>query len=151
MRYAAISVLCVVLHSTVPALGAQQLAAEGSTPGQSIQIRDLVRDEAGNLTLRFTLINDSTRGISGVMLREKPSDSARKPSGVLLVDEATQTEYRPQRGADGQCVCSDMPNTGHGERANLWVKFDQVPRTVTRATIEVKSFEPVHNVPVTSP
>jgi hypothetical protein len=96
------------------------------------------------------LINDSPNGISGVMLRERPSDAGNKPSGVVLVDNATQTEYRPQRGADGQCVCSVMPNTGRGERANLWVKFAGVPATVNRVTVEVKTFEPIA-VPVTGP
>ena len=134
-----------------PALGAQALRAEGSKPGQAIEIRELKRDEVGNLTLRFILINDSPNGISGVMLRARPQDSARKPSGVILVDEATQTEYTPQRGADGECVCSDMPNTGRGERANLWVKFDKIPPTLNRVTVEVRSFEPINGVPVTGP
>jgi hypothetical protein len=135
----------------LPADSAQQLRAEGNTPGQSITIRDLVRDQQGNLTLRFMLVNDSPNGISGVMLRERLDDAANKPSGVKLVDEATQTEYRPMRGADGQCVCSEMPNTGQGERANLWVRFNGVPPSVNRVTVEVKAFEPVSGVPITGP
>lgn len=141
----------VVLLSAGRAAAAQELTAEGATPGQSIVIRDLKRDQAGNVTLRFRLINDSCCGVSGVMLREHREDDGDKPSGVKLIDEATQTEYRPLRGADGQCVCSEMPNTGKGERANLWVKFAGVPATVKAMAVEVKTFEPVQGVPVTGP
>ena len=129
----------------------QPFVAEGSTPGQSIQIRDVRRDPAGTVTVRFTLINDSCCGVSGVMLREKGSDSGDKPSGVKLVDAATQTTYLPLRGADGQCVCSEMPNTGKGERANLWVRFAPLPREVAKVSVYVKTFEPVDGVPITTP
>src|SRR3712207_2740499 len=115
MRLLLTAVLGGALLAT-PAVG-QELVAEGATPGQSIKIRDLKRDAAGNLTLRYTLINDSCCGVSYVMLRAEDDRDTRKPSGVKLIDEATQTEYRPMRGADGHCVCSDMPNTGKGERA----------------------------------
>ena len=141
----------VLLSTGRAAAAAQELTAEGATPGQSIVIRDLKRDQAGNVTLRFTLVNDSCCGVSGVMLRESMEDSARRPSGVKLIDEATQTEYRPLRGADGECVCSDMPNTGKGERANLWVKFDRVPAAVKTVSVEVKTFEPVQGVAITGP
>ena len=125
---------------------AQELTAEGATPGQSIVIRDLKRDAAGNLTLRFRLVNDSCCGVSYVMLRGSPGD--KTASGVKLTDEATQTEYLPLRGADGECVCSEMPNTGKGERANLWVKFAGVPAEVKTVSVEVRTFEPVQGVPV---
>ena len=149
MRYLLAAVLgCSLLAAPVLA---QELVAEGATPGQSIKIRDLKRDAAGNLMLRFTLVNDSCCGVSYVMLRAENDPGAKKPSGVRLVDEATQTEYWPMRGADGQCVCSDMPNTGKGERANLWVKFAGVHASVKTASIEVRTFEPVGPVPVTGP
>ena len=130
---------------------AQTFTGEGTTPGQSIQIRSLARDATGAVTLRFLFVNDSARGVSGVMLRENRSDAANKPSGVKLVDEASETAYLPQRGADGQCVCSVMPNTGKGERANLWVKFADVPPGLKKVRVEVKTFEPVPSVPITGP
>ena len=148
MRLLLLSAFAAVLAA--PA-AAQTLKAEGATPGQVIQIRELKRDATGAVTLRFTLVNDSCCGVSGVMLREKGSDSAQKPSGVKLVDEASETPYSPQRGADGQCVCSEMPNTGRGERANLWVKFTGVPATLKAARVEVKTFEPISGVPITGP
>jgi hypothetical protein len=142
-------VLGVVLAcAVISGAAAQELTAEGATPGQSIVIRDLKRDAAGNLTLRFRLVNDSCCGVSGVMLRAQPSDASDKPSGVKLIDEATQREYLPLRGADGECVCSEMPNTGKGERANLWIKFAGVPTEVKTVSVEVKTFEPVSGVPV---
>ena len=55
------------------------------------------------------------------------------------------------RAADGQCACSEMPSTGKGERANLWVKFAGVPATVKTASVEVRTFERVPGVPVTGP
>ena len=138
----------ILLFAALPAAAAAQaLVAEGNKPGQSIQMRDLRRDEAGRLMLRMTLINDSDSGISGVMLREKGSDAGDRPSGVKLTDPQTGKEYRPMRGPDGQCVCGVMPNTSKGERANLWVKFADVPAAVKTASIEVKGFEPV-DVPV---
>ena len=144
--------LSVLVLAMMPAVAvAQALVAEGSTPGQSIQIKDLRRDEAGNLMLRMTLINDSCCGVSGVMLREKGSDSGSKPSGVKLVDDANRKEYVPMRGLDGECVCGVMPNTGKGERANLWVKFEGVPADLRKASVEVKTFEPVSDVPIQGP
>lgn len=130
---------------------AQPLTAEGATPGQSIQIRDLKRDEQGNVTLRYTLVNDSCCGVSGVMLQGHAADEGNRPSGVKLIDEATRTEHIPLRGSDGQCVCSVMPNTGRGERANLWIRFDTVPASVKKVSVEVKTFEPVSGVPITGP
>ena len=125
------------------------LAAEGGTPGQQVQVRDLKRDAAGALMLRYTFINNSCCGVSSVMLRELDTDA--KPSGVKLIDEATQTAYVPARLADGQCACSDMPNTGRGERANLWVKFAEVPPGLKTASVVVRTFEPVTGVPITGP
>jgi hypothetical protein len=135
----------------LPATAQAPRSSEGATPGQSIQIRELKRDATGAVTLRFTLINNSCCGVSGVMLRETRSDSAQKPSGVKLVDESSETKYAPARGDDGQCVCSEMPNTGKGERANLWVKFTGVPATLAKARVEVKTFEPIDGVPITGP
>jgi hypothetical protein len=143
--------LAVLMFAVAPAAAAQPWVGEGVTPRQSIQIRELKRDATGAVTVRFTFVNDSDRGVSGVMLRENRSDSARKPSGVKLVDEATETAYLPERGADGQCVCSEMPNTGKGQRANLWVKFQGVPPALKKARVEVKTFEPVPSVPITGP
>lgn len=146
------ALLYSIFFLAVPALACAQapIVAEGSVPGQSIQIRDLRREPTGLLMLRMTLVNDSDSGVSGVMLREKPSDDGNRPSGVKLTDPATGRQYRPLRGPDGHCVCGVMPNTGRGERANLWVKFDQVPTTLASATIEVRGFEPV-DVPVLPP
>jgi hypothetical protein len=123
------------------------IVSQGAVPGQSIQVRDLRREPAGTLMLRMTLVNDSDQGISGVMLRESGSDASDRPSGVKLTDPATGRQYRPMRGPDGQCVCGVMPNTGKGERANLWVKFADVPATLQTASVEVKGYEPV-DVPV---
>ena len=150
MRYPLLTAVLSCCLLATPVAG-QELIAEGATPGQSIKIRDLKRDAAGNLTLRFTLINDSCCGVSSVMVRAEGDWDAKGPSGVKLVDEATQTEYRPMRGADGQCVCAEMPNTGKGERANLWVKFAGVPASVKTASVELRTFEPVSGVPVTGP
>lgn len=138
------------LASLATPAAAQTLTGEGETPGQSVQIRDLRRDPAGNVTLRFILVNDSNYGVSGVMLRAK-EDGGYKPSGVKLVDEASGKQITPLRSADGQCVCVEMPNTGHGERANLWVKFGQVPVGWKTASVAVPSFEPVSGVPIQGP
>jgi hypothetical protein len=145
------ALLFSALLLAAPALAyAQVPVSQGNVPGQSIQIRELRRDATGTLMLRMILVNDSERGISGVMLRETGSDDGDRPSGVKLTDPATGKQYKPLRGPDGQCVCGVMPNTGRGERANLWVKFAGVPASVTTANIEVKGFEPV-DVPVQSP
>jgi hypothetical protein len=128
---------------------APRLVAEAALPGRSIQIRELKRDATGAVTLRLTLINDACCGISSVMLREKDTDQT--PSDVKLIDEATGTEYRPARTAEGECACSGMPNTSRGGRANLWMRFTSVPPTLTRATVELKTFEQVAGVPITGP
>lgn len=129
---------------------AQALKGEGETPGQSVQIRDLRRDAGGNVMLRFVLVNDSPSGVSGVMLRAK-GDSGYKPSGVKLVDEASGQEIMPSRAADGSCACVETPNTGRGEKANLWVRFADVPADWKAASVSVPTFEPVSGVPIQGP
>lgn len=148
MRAFLLSALTALGFATA-ALAQPPLVAEGAEPGQKIQIRSLSRDSTGAITLRFTLINDSCCGVSGVMLREKGSDSGDKASGVTLTDAASGQQYKPARGPDGQCVCSIMPNTGKGERANIWVKFAPLPADLTKVTVEVKTFEPLADVPIT--
>jgi hypothetical protein len=150
MRALLLTGLLAAVVTTAAAATAQTLTAEGAEPGQKIQIRNLTRDSSGALTLRFLLINDSCCGVSGVMLREKGSDSADHASGVVLTDE-TGAQYRPARGPDGQCLCSIMPNTGRGERANIWVKFAAMPSEARKVTVEVKTFEPIPDVPITGP
>lgn len=149
MRALLLGVLFAFAGATAATAQASALVAEGATPGQSIQIRSLARDSAGAVTLRFTLVNDSCCGVSGVMLREQRSDAGNKASGITLTDEASGQTFKPLRGADGQCVCSIMPNTGKGERANIWVKFAPLPAEVKKVTVEVKTFEPVADVPLT--
>jgi len=129
---------------------AQALTGEGETPGQSVQIRDLRRDAAGHVVLRFVLVNDSPNGVSGVMLRAK-GDSGYKPSGVTLVDEQSGKTIRPMRAPDGSCACVETPNTGRGERANLWVKFADVPDDWKSVNVAVPTFEPVYAVPIQGP
>jgi hypothetical protein len=129
---------------------AQTLTGEGETPGQSVQIKDLRRDAAGNVTLRFLLVNESGSGISGVGLRA-PGDSGYKVSGVKLVDEASGKAILPLRSADGSCVCVEVPNTGRGEKANLWVKFGPTPPEWKTASVAVQTFEPVSGVPIQGP
>ena len=143
-------VFALFLASLAAPVAAQTLTGEGETPGQSVQIRDLRRDAAGNLMLRFVLVNDSPNGVSAVMLRAK-GDSGYKPSGVKLVDEASGQEIKPLRTPDGECVCVETPNTGRGERANLWVKFGPVPPGWKTASVAVPTFEPVSGVPIQGP
>ena len=143
-------VLALLAASLATTAAAQTLTGEGETPGQSVQVRDLRRDAAGNVTLRFVLVNDSPNGVSGVMLREK-GDEGYKPSGVKLVDEASGKEITPLRSADGDCVCVEMPNTSRGERANLWVKFGGVPADWKAASVAVPTFEPVSGVLIQGP
>lgn len=143
-------VFALFLASLATTAAAQTLTGEGETPGQSVQIRDLRRDAAGNVMLRFVLVNDSPNGVSGVMLRAK-GDGGYKPSGVKLVDEASGQEIQPLRAVDGDCVCVEMPSTSRGERANLWVKFGPVPAEWKTASVSVPTFEPVSGVPIQGP
>ncbi|MDP3766781.1 MAG: hypothetical protein Q8S13_02090 [Dehalococcoidia bacterium] len=143
-------VFALLVASLATSAAAQTLTGEGETPGQSVQIRDLRRDAAGNVTLRFVLVNDSPNGVSGVMLRAE-GDEGYKPSGVKLVDDASGQEITPLRSADGSCVCVETPNTGRGERANLWVKFADVPPEWKAASVAVPTFEPVSGVPIQGP
>ena len=74
----ALLVFALFWVSLATTAAAQVLTGEGETPGQSVQIRDLRRDAAGNVMLRFVFVNDSPTGVSAVMLRAKGETFVKK-------------------------------------------------------------------------
>ncbi len=127
------------------------LVAEGDTPGQRIEIRDLKRDDGGTVTLRFQLINESEQDIGACSsYRDASVDPCGTVGAVHLIDAANKKKYLVVRDAQKLCVCSTgLKTLRKGDRANAWAKFPAPPDAVQKVTVVVPGFEPVENVPIT--
>lgn len=135
----------ISLSAAVPVTAAE-LSAEGQTVGSKIVVRELKRDGAGTVTLRFQLVNDGeaavkTYGVLGEFFTM---------SKITLIDTANKKKYLVVEDAQGHCVCSELKSdVVKGSRFNLWAKFPAPPADVAKITVVVPGFEPV-DVPITA-
>ncbi len=148
-----VSTLAFLLAVTMLAapVSAQQSErkAEGTTPGLSIVIQDLKRDEGNSVTLRFQLINETDKPIGvGGKFQERASDS-NAIGGVHLIDNVNKKKYLVVRDTTGKCACAEIRNIDKGARANLWAKLAAPPEGIDKITVVVPEFQPIDNVPIT--
>lgn len=138
--------LATQLSTIGPAAGAPNLTGEGQTDGTKIVVREVKRDAASTVTLRFQLVNDGATEF--------------KPYGVLgeyftldkiaLIDGANKKKYLVVKDTDGKCLCSELTgNIAKGSKVNLWAKFPAPPPEVKTITVVVPNFEPV-DAPITA-
>jgi hypothetical protein len=129
---------------------AAELKAEGSEAGISIVIQDLKRDESNSVTLRFQVINETTKSFDpGCKWREASNRACEEIGGVHLIDNANKKKYLVVRDSTGKCVCSVVRQVRAGARSNLWAKFAAPPANVEKVTVVIPDFQPIDGVPIT--
>jgi hypothetical protein len=118
-------------------------------PDVSVQVRGLKRTSGGMVTLKFTLINDSSdkfiiadqlHGVAG----------GYNISGVNLVDAAGKKKYQVVVDSEGSCLCSSgLPyQVEPSSRLSLWAKFPAPPDNVEKVTVVIPHFIPMEDVPI---
>ena len=133
-----------------PAAAPKAIAsAEGTIPGTRIEVTELKRTSGGTLTLRFTIVNDSTTTLD-VQAVQSMLDMSRgyTVSNVHLIDPAGRKKYFTAKDAEGKCVCSIFSFVKPGERFNHWAKFAAPPDDVQKLSVVIPPFAPADDVPI---
>ena len=126
---------------------------DGEYPDVKVEVTELKRTSGDTLTLKFTMINDSSEAMSfGYDFGESGKYGTIDVSsigGVNLVDAAGKKKYLVLRDSAGLCVCSrGLKDVEPGTRANLYAKFPAPPEGVEKITVEVPHFIPMDDVPI---
>jgi hypothetical protein len=125
--------------------------AEASIAGVRAEVTELKRGSGGTLTLKFTIVNDSSRafahsdvgiGMGGLI------DAPYTIGGVHLIDPVGKKKYFVAKDSAGACVCSSFGIVAGGQGANHWAKFSAPPDDVERLSVVIPSFAPMDDVPV---
>src|ERR1700694_4839143 len=96
---------------------------QGEYPGLMVAVQDLKRS-ANNLTLRFAIINQSTKDFAFGYNFGETSTEFGSIGGIHLIDAANKKKYFVVRDTDGACVCSrNIANIAAGSQSGLWGKF----------------------------
>ena len=125
---------------------------DGDYPDVKVEITELKRTSGNTLTLKFTIINDSSKemGFSYDFGEEKyRNDDFDSVGGVNLIDAAGKKKYLVLRDSDSKCICSGgLKAIQPGSRANLYAKFPAPPEGVEKITVEIPHFIPMDDVPI---
>lgn len=133
----------IALATSTPAT-AEELSGEGQLVGSKVVIRELKRDAASTVTLRFQLVNDGNQKVKtyGVLGELFTMDK------VTLVDTGNKKKYLVVKDTEGVCVCSELKeDLEPGTAFNVWAKFPAPPDDVQKISVIVPGFEPVESVP----
>jgi hypothetical protein len=129
--------------------------ADGTHDRVRVEVTELKRTSGETLSLRFTIVNDSNRGlqVSDVGIADgaliTPADGASYTvGGVHVIDPVGKKKYFVARDSAGGCVCSQFGAIPGGGRANHWARFAAPPESVDRMTIVIPRFAPMDDVPV---
>lgn len=136
---------------TAPPKDAGPLATTESeqNPDVSVQVRELKRTSGGMVTMKATLINNSSdkfliadqlHGVAG----------GYNISGVSLVDAAGKKKYQVVIDSEGNCLCSSgLPyQVEPNGKLSLWAKFPAPPDNVEKVTVIIPHFIPMEDVPI---
>jgi hypothetical protein len=142
------SFLAAILGSQLmlatPALAAE-FSGEGQVAGSKVVVRDLKRDAAATVTLRFQLVNEGEQNFKTYGLL---GDSYAMDK-VSLIDVANKKKYLVVEDSEGVCICSEFKGEVEpGGAINLWAKYPAPPGAVKLITVLVPGFEPVESVPI---
>ena len=126
---------------------------DGEYPDVKVEVTELKRTSGDTLTLKFTMINDSSEAMSfGYDFGEEGKYGTIDISsvgGVNLIDAAGKKKYLVLRDSAGKCVCSrGLKDIEPGTRANLYAKFPAPPEGVEKITVEIPHFIPMDDVPI---
>ena len=129
--------------------------ADGTLDRVRVEVTELKRTTGETLTLRFTIVNESSRplqvsdvGISDGALITPTDGAAYTIGGVHLIDPVGKKKYFVVRDSAGACVCSKFSAVPAGSRGNHWARFPAPPNSVERMSIVIPSFAPLDDVPV---
>jgi hypothetical protein len=124
-------------------------SAEGTIPGTRIEVAELKRTSGGTLTLRFTIVNDSTTVLDvGSVMPMLDGSSDYLIANVHLIDPVGRKKYFTAKDAQGKCVCAAYAAAKPGGRVNLWAKFAAPPDDVEKLSVVIPPFAPADDVPI---
>lgn len=141
------------MPSTPPPATAPIIAsADGDTPGAKIEIHELKRSSGDTLTLRFSMVNASSKDISFNYAFVEPGKDVvdfNSVGGVHLIDAVGKKKYFVVRDTENQPSCSrGLKDLAPGGRVNLWSKFPAPPEDVQMISVVVPHFGPMDDVPI---
>ena len=128
-------------------------ATDGEYTDVKLEVTELKRTSGDTLTLKFTIINDSSEQMTfsydfGEAGKYGTGDF-NSVGGVNLVDAAGKKKYLVLRDSAGNCLCSrGLKDVQPGARANLYAKFPAPPEGVEKITVEIPHFIPMDDVPI---
>ena len=128
--------------------------SDGEKPGMSVEVTELKRNSGGTVTLKFTMINNTSENASfGYDYGDRAccdGIDVGSVGGVHLVDAVNQKKYLVVRASDTKkCLCSQgNANIAPGGRSNLWAKFPAPPEDVKVITVMIPHFVPMDDVPI---
>ena len=123
--------------------------AEGTIPGTRIEVTELKRTSGETVTLRFTIVNESSRALHVPDVQSMVDLNGSYTVGnVHLIDLVGRKKYFTARDAEGQCVCSVYGTVKARERANHWARFPAPPEDVERLSVIFPTFAPADDVPI---
>jgi len=135
-----------------PAATPAVASADGDLPGIRAEVQELKLTSGGTLTLKFTLVNNSGKGMgfgytfgdSGHSIKDHGS-----VGGVNLLDPVGKKKYFVARDAEQNCLCSrNLNNLDENARLTYWAKFPAPPDDVKKITVEIPHFAPMEDVPI---
>jgi len=126
---------------------------DGEYPDIRVEVTELKRTSGNTLTLKFTIINDSSEEMSFsynfVEKGKYETSDFGSIGGVNLVDAAGKKKYLVLRDSNMQCVCSrSLRSVKAGSSAKLYAKFPAPPENVEVITVEIPHFIPMDDVPI---
>ena len=139
---AAVVGLSFALAAPAPA---EELSAEGQKAGSKVVVRDLKRDIAGTVTLRFQIINEGEQNFKTYNVLGEYYGMDK----ISLIDTANKKKYLVVKDSEGVCICSELKDEVEpGTRFNLWAKYPAPPDAVKQITVLFPGFEPIESVPI---
>ena len=145
----------VTATTTAAALAsaATPIRAEGAAPGTWIEVTEISRAAEGTVTVRFTLVNETSDDELGSYDFTHPDFEVpdfATVGGVYLLDGGSRSKWNVDRDSAGKCICAESVSVRPGQRLRVWARFSSVPAEATAVTIIVPGFEPVDNVTIGS-
>lgn len=138
---------------TVPPTGNVIVTTEGEKADVRIDVTQFKRDAGDTVTLRFTVVNNSTENLafSSYWLGDHSlAQDYYSIGGIQLIDPINKKKYFVVRDTDKNCLCSNnlREYLKPGSKINLWAKFPAPPPGVQRLSIVIPHFTPIDDVPL---
>jgi hypothetical protein len=126
---------------------------DGEYPDVRLEVTELKRTSGDTLTLKFTIINDSSEDVdfsyNFVEQGKYENFDFATVGGANLVDAAGKKKYLVLRDSENKCLCSrNLKTVKPGSSAKLYAKFPAPPESVEKITVEIPHFIPMDDVPI---